>query len=248
VLSSSVGPPAHGSALATSRRLRESRLANLGAQVVQRAFHAYASGFHALTRRAKARFESRDWWGMRSDATQRLDQHRQAVDLTVGTIRSLLGERIDDRLIWAGMKAVYSGLIADRDDWEIAETFFNSITRRIFDTVGVDAVIEFVDTDFDVPPTPPGHPLCRAYAGPISPVQLMHAILEDAWWAVPFADAASDTELAAALLTRQLTAAGIAVVIDQAELLTPVSTATRAPTWWVGCSAARTACLWPSPC
>ncbi|MCA9957021.1 MAG: bifunctional isocitrate dehydrogenase kinase/phosphatase, partial [Anaerolineales bacterium] len=33
-----------------------------------------------------------------------------------------------------------------------AETFFNSITRRIFTTVGVDPQIEFVDPDFDLPP------------------------------------------------------------------------------------------------
>lgn len=36
------------------------------------------------------------------------------------------------------MKAVYSGLIADYDTWELAETFFNSSTRRIFTTVGVE--------------------------------------------------------------------------------------------------------------
>ena len=51
------------------------------------------------------------------------------------------------------MKAVYSSLIAHIDSWEIAESFFNSLTRRIFATEGVDQSIEFVDTDFDEAPT-----------------------------------------------------------------------------------------------
>jgi hypothetical protein len=38
---------------------------------------------------------------------------------------------------------------------EIAESFFNSLTRRIFATEGVDQAIEFVDTDFDEAPTTP---------------------------------------------------------------------------------------------
>ena len=66
----------------------------------------------------------------------------------------MLKERISSRLVWASVKAVYSGLIDCRDDWEIAETFFNSVTRRVFTTVGVDEEIEFVHTDYVSPPTP----------------------------------------------------------------------------------------------
>jgi isocitrate dehydrogenase kinase/phosphatase len=66
---------------------------------------------------------------------------------------NLLAERLLDRLVWASMKAVYSSLIAGDDAWELAETYFNSVTRRIFTTVGVDPRIEFVDTDF--PRRPP---------------------------------------------------------------------------------------------
>ena len=51
------------------------------------------------------------------------------------------------------MKAVYSSLIARSPKREIAESFFNSLTRRVFATEGVDQAIEFVDTDFDEAPT-----------------------------------------------------------------------------------------------
>ena len=208
--------------VAASPRLSQSRLANLAAQAIHRAFDTYAAEFRAITRRARTRFEARDWMGLRGDATQRLDLYRQVVDPTVQGVRDLLGERLEDRLIWTGMKAVYSGLISDRDDWELAETFFNSITRRIFATVGVDPAIEFVDTDFDVPPTPASRPVYRAYPGPTSPAQLMRAVLEDARHAVPFADLADDAELAAAELDQHLATLGAGPTVDQAEVLAPV--------------------------
>src|SRR5204863_314281 len=49
--------------------------------------------------------------------------------------------------------------------WEIAESFFNSLTRRIFATEGVDQSIEFVDTDFDEAPTTVPGDTRRVYSG-----------------------------------------------------------------------------------
>ena len=63
--------------------------------------------------------------------------------------RELLGERLCDQSIWTAIKPVYSSLIVNSPGWEIAESFFNSLTRRVFATEGVDQTIEFIDTDFD---------------------------------------------------------------------------------------------------
>src|SRR5512142_2523179 len=108
--------------------LTDSRLANLGARSLRDGFVGYRTRFRDITRRAAERFATRDWAGMLADAGERLDVYRQAVDRVEADIRALLGERAQDRIVYASMKAVYSGLIADRDDWELAETFFNSVT------------------------------------------------------------------------------------------------------------------------
>ena len=63
------------------------------------------------------------------------------------------------RAVWSATKAVYSSLIAQSIRWEIGESFFNSLTRRVFATEGVDQAIEFVDTDFDAPPSAHGNEL-----------------------------------------------------------------------------------------
>src|SRR5205807_9414397 len=80
---------------------------------------------------------------------------------------------------------VYSSLIAQSSRREIAESFFNSLTRRVFATEGVDQAIEFVDTDFDEAPTTGLEKARRIYrSGSIS--ELLHAALTDP--AVGFAE------------------------------------------------------------
>jgi isocitrate dehydrogenase kinase/phosphatase len=46
-------------------------------------------------------------------------------------------------------------LVASRGDVELAESFFNSFTRKIFHTIGVDPAVEFIVTRFARRPTVP---------------------------------------------------------------------------------------------
>src|SRR5262245_64660195 len=86
--------------------------------------------------------------------------------------------RLPERTIWTGIKAVYSSLIARSPAWEIAETFFNSLTRRVFATAGVDQAIEFVDTDFDAPPTSASISVAKSYSGQNLPDLLCTALTD----------------------------------------------------------------------
>ncbi|MBK9050426.1 MAG: bifunctional isocitrate dehydrogenase kinase/phosphatase [Chloroflexi bacterium] len=122
---------------------------------------------------------------------------RQIINHVETQIRHLLGDRSNDKLVWASMKAVYSSLIAHRDDWDLAETFFNSVTRRIFATVGVDPQIEFVATDFDFPPTPSHVDVYRIYQPQDDLTCLLQQIITDYGYQAPFAGLPHDCELAA---------------------------------------------------
>src|SRR5437764_7276984 len=126
-----------------------SRLAAVCAQTVCDAFAEYERRFQGITGRARERFLTRDWGGSFADAAARLRLYTEVLnDLTART-KELLGSRICEHSLWVEIKAAYSSLIANSTGWEIAESFFNSLTRRVFATEGVDATIEFVDTDFD---------------------------------------------------------------------------------------------------
>jgi isocitrate dehydrogenase kinase/phosphatase len=135
-----------------SSGLTDSRLAARCAEMALEAFSDYQTRFDAITRRARERFLTRDWAGSFDDAAERLHFYNDVLDGLTSHIRELIGARLHERNIWTGIKAVYSSLIARSPAWEVAETFFNSLTRRVFDTAGVDQAIEFVDTDFDAPP------------------------------------------------------------------------------------------------
>jgi isocitrate dehydrogenase kinase/phosphatase len=129
----------------------DSRLAALCAEAACDAFEEYERRFDEITRRAGDRFLKREWRGSFDDARERLRLYSLILSSLTNRVRELMAERLNDRSIWIATKAAYSALIAQSPRWEIAESFFNSLTRRIFATEGVTQAIEFVDTDFDTP-------------------------------------------------------------------------------------------------
>ena len=116
---------------------------------MRNAFREYEKEFAEITRRARDRFLARDWAGSYGDAAARLGLYTEVLDSLTHVTRTLLGSQLCNRELWTDIKAAYSPLIADSAGWEIGESFFNSLTRRVFATEGVDPSIEFVDTDFD---------------------------------------------------------------------------------------------------
>ena len=202
-----------------SQRLTDSRLANVGARVIHLAFGRFRNAFTMVTRRAQRRFETRDWAAMQTDASERLDLYKAIVDQTVGDIRATLKERVEEKIVWASMKAVYSGLIAGGDDWELAETFFNSITRRIFATVGVDPQIEFVDSDYDIPPNQAERAVYCTYQQAASSAILIETILRNLPFAGDFQNLERDAELAGREIEERLRAIGALRVVERAEMV-----------------------------
>ena len=195
--------------------ISDSRLANLAADAIKRGFDDYRTRFRIVTRRAPVRFAERDWAGGQRDAVERLDLYNSSIAGIVDDIRSLLGPRADDSLIWVSIKAVYSSLIGGSDDWELAETYFNSVTRRIFDTVGVNPSIEFVATDYDTPPTRSRRPVQRTYEASTTIEAMLSEILAD------FDIALADSEqigAAADRIRKRIDELGAVRTVDRAEM------------------------------
>jgi isocitrate dehydrogenase kinase/phosphatase len=181
------------------QRRSASLLANEGAAAVEQAFDTYLHGFGAITARAASRFAHRDWQGILDDASLRLDLYDASVAGALDRLHGILGTRRGDRLVWAGMKAVYSGHIAGRANWQLAETFFNSATRRVFSTVGVDPDIEFVDTDRSGPPDDAAEMVHRTVAGG-DHLDVAHRLVGSLGPAAPFADLERDARATGARL------------------------------------------------
>ena len=115
-----------------------------GAEIIDATFHRYFLHQREIVRCARANFERRDWHATQRDSAARLDLYNESVREGLDLLHGLLGPRFADADTWIELRNAYADRIAGRGDREVAETFFNSFTRRIFHTVGVNGEMEFV--------------------------------------------------------------------------------------------------------
>jgi isocitrate dehydrogenase kinase/phosphatase len=168
------------------------------------AFVKYHGAFGAITTQAQARFERRDWTGAQVDATARIALYKHWVDIAVQHAQAELGGR-GDRDVWIIAKATYSAFVRDRADAEIAETFFNSVARRVQETVGSDAATAFVESDAP-PRTADLTALCTTLDESTLDGPAVERVLALFSWSVPYADRAGDARRAAAIVAPDLAA------------------------------------------
>jgi isocitrate dehydrogenase kinase/phosphatase len=193
-----------------------------GADIIHRGFEEFHESFRAITRRAKDRFESRDWVGIRRDTVRRLGLHTRSVDETLQALRQEFGRQVERHQLWAALKDAFSLAILGSDDCELAQTFFNSCTRRVFSHVGVDPRIDYTAQDFPVPFRGWEMASARMYATrAVTPI-LVRRILEDAGFRVPFRDLEGDASAAAAAIDDSLRQQFGSTEIEALDFLRPV--------------------------
>jgi isocitrate dehydrogenase kinase/phosphatase len=111
--------------------------------LINNEFYSFQSEYFEITRRAKKIFENRDWKQGSNDALYRLNLYELVLDIISTKIKKILGKKSFSRSIWIKIKNEYSKLISGKPTEDIAETFFNSVTRKILKTVGIDRDVEF---------------------------------------------------------------------------------------------------------
>ncbi|MGD2029874.1 MAG: bifunctional isocitrate dehydrogenase kinase/phosphatase [Desulfobacterales bacterium] len=192
------------------------------AKAILKAFDEFQAKFRIITKRAEKRFENQDWHGMKADADERLLLYKSVVDKIVAEVGRLLGNRVNDESIWIDIKNTYSTLSRNLDVWELAETFFNSVTRKVFATVGVNPQIEFVDTCTRTQPFRMSRVPYRTYAGNRPTHILMEGILCDYKHRFTYEDMQRDARLAAEKVDNHLRNNGSSPYFKHAEMLTSV--------------------------
>ena len=164
------------------------------------AYRGYEDGFEEITRRARRRFEKRDWIGAQTDATERLALYKAHVDAAVADVRDILEDALMERTVWAAMRAQHASRIGALPDAELAETFFNSVTRRVFSTVGVDPAIEYLERPVGNAPGESETEIYQCFrANAVTPELIQH-ILSGLAWSVPYAQLERDSALVAELI------------------------------------------------
>ena len=192
------------------------------ASVIRHGFDAYRSSFTAITRRAQGRFETRDWLGMQSDARERLELYTDVLRGVVQQVRSTHPAARSDIATWTAARARFSEALVDEPADEIAETFFNSVTRRVLHTAGVNPDVEFLDFQLHrVPRAPPRH-LVSTYPALNGTAAAIRSLFDRCGLRLTFEDPARDAERAAERIEAQWASGGAAQDIHELQMLTPV--------------------------
>jgi isocitrate dehydrogenase kinase/phosphatase len=154
---------------------------------VRRGFEDYHARFADVTRRARVRFETRDWSGAQADAVERIGLYDRCIAETVDALRRAAGEAVGRRSLWLRVHGAYAGLVGTLIDAELYKTFYNTLARRLFATEGVDAEVEFMALDVE-PSDAITHPVARhTYAvSTTRPVEAFMRVLGDYRFEVPY--------------------------------------------------------------
>ncbi len=193
-----------------------------GADTIHWAFDDHRQQVRAITRRVQQRFERRDWAGIRHDTVERLGLHSRSVGRVCEILRDQLGDRLTDRSVWPLLKEAYTATILGRNDFELAQTFFNSLTRRVFSHDGVDPSIDFAADEFPLPYRGWEMSSARMYAVRRVDAGVVRKILEDAGLHAPFRDLESDSRLAAERIRQALREEHGSEEIEALDVLRPV--------------------------
>ncbi|MYE76152.1 MAG: bifunctional isocitrate dehydrogenase kinase/phosphatase, partial [Acidimicrobiaceae bacterium] len=190
------------------------------ARILYDRFEAFHADFISVTSRAEGRFLAGDWHGHRQDAFERLNLHTDAVLDTVEACRAQLPDT-GARHAWIDAQRRYVEYLADRGDLELAETFYNSVTRRLFEVIGLDRELEFIWLGPTALPasddTGPEHSSIHVHG---STVEAVAAILERSPLGPHFADLARDAALVAGRIDGYLE--GTWRDLDAIDMLDPV--------------------------
>lgn len=155
------------------------------AELVIAGYDEYCRRFAAVTARASRRFQAREWADGQEDARERILLYDVVVAETLGRARRRLEGRRPTRAEASDARACYRAWARGRSDSELAETFYNSVVRRLLGTVGADPVAEFVAEAVDEPDPGPAHPwaafdLEHGYARALG--RALHSLPLDAPW------------------------------------------------------------------
>ena len=201
--------PGRAAALDCARRIAE-------------AFARYNAEFRAITRRAPLRFDNRDWKGSQQDIVERIELYDLFVDHTVAEIRDLLGERAQERALWHEIRADFAARVARLPDAEFTKTYFSSVSRRLFGTIGVAPDIEFVATDLDPLANATSTVVTNTYINHGSLPLLIEDLLGDVRFRTPWKDLDGSIRHVTTEVQRHLAGLGGNDGVHRIEVIRPV--------------------------
>jgi isocitrate dehydrogenase kinase/phosphatase len=162
------------------------------ARTILNGFESYFADFQIITLAAKSRFENADWHGMQDASRQRIDLYKEKTNKIQEYVELIAGEHLRDLDFWHEARQIYSRLITGHNNFEIAETFFNSIYCAVFKHRKIRDEYAFVFSPLgDMPPADPSK-VYRRYRLEGSREALLTQLLGDYAFSIPYENLSRD--------------------------------------------------------
>ena len=95
-------------------------------------FDRHYALFRSVTAGARNRFERADWQAVQEAARERIQFYDRRVDETVAVLKADFSVDTCAEVLWQQVKLEYVGLLHGHRQPELAETFYNSVSCRLF--------------------------------------------------------------------------------------------------------------------
>ena len=113
-----------------------------------RGFWVITKHFASALEKQKKRFEEKDWYVGQRDQAKRIELYEKWVwKLVTKLKKSIKKKNIDDESFWINIKTEFDVITESFCDVEFTKTYFNSISRRIFNTRGINPSVEYIALD-----------------------------------------------------------------------------------------------------
>ncbi len=175
------------------------------AKTILYGFDAFFADFQNISLGAKARFETANWTQVHHAHRERLELYKTKVDQVCARVQSVTRKDTGDLSLWRQARQAYALLISNHSNYEIAETFFNSIFCTQFKH-------EFIhDRNLFVKPSRPtdnkptkAYNIYFSYEIPEDTSTLTRNILDDFAFSVPWENRDRDAAKLASIINDQV--------------------------------------------
>ena len=176
------------------------------ARVILNGFYAYFAEFENITLAARTRFEQAEWAIMQDFSSRRIDVYKETVMETLEVARHIAGDQIEELSFWADTRSLYAELVRGMTNFEIAETFYNSIFNSHFGHRSIRNEYAFVfSPQGDVPPVDMGR-VVNHYAVEGNLRRAFSQLLEDYAFNIPYENLERDVTGITQAIERHLSA------------------------------------------
>lgn len=186
-----------------------------------------------ITKGAQQRFEQANWVAAQQAMKERIGAYEKSLNEVVAQIYQLFSPQLQSFEYWQALKKRYLSLLNQHPQYELAETFYNSVIGRIFKHQKIDDDMIFLLSGRCFLPGQDRHKVVNKFSTQCTVREMLDEIFEHYHFNIAYQDKERDLQHLDRALRQRMTRTELASVFS-VEMLKPVFYRSKAA-YLVGC-------------